>query len=163
MADHDDAAAVGDVPQELEDVLHLHVVEMRRGLVREDERRVVSQGSGNRDPLLLTTGKVARPVVPTVPQTDLLEQPVGALAGGRGAETCGPQRNLDVLARGQARNEIERLEDDSDAVPAVLGQRSARERRDLDASELHAASGRREDRREDRQQRRLAATAGAEE
>ena len=80
----------------------------------------------------------------------MLEQAVCALLGRTRTEPGSPQRHLHVLGRVEAGDEVERLEDDSHAVPAVLGERRPRESGYLDSAELHAATGRPEDRRENR-------------
>ena len=95
--DDDDATAVGDVAQELEHSLHLHVVEVRRRLVGEHKRRIVRERPGDGDPLLLAAGQVARPVVPAVFEANLFEEAVGALTCRRRAQARGAQRHLNVL------------------------------------------------------------------
>jgi hypothetical protein len=48
-------------------------IEMGRGLVREEGCRFVGDGAGDRDPLLLTTRKLARAPVVALFETDMVE------------------------------------------------------------------------------------------
>jgi len=56
---HDDqASVVGDLAQQAQDPVNLDVVQVGGGLVGQDEGRVVGQGAGDGDSLLLATGEI---------------------------------------------------------------------------------------------------------
>jgi hypothetical protein len=52
--DHHDPAGLGEIPEQAEHALDLDVVQVRGRLIRQDQRRVMGQGAGDGDPLLLT-------------------------------------------------------------------------------------------------------------
>ena len=127
---HDDhPARVGDLAQQPQHALDLYVVEVGRGLVRKQQRRVERQRARDRDALLLAAGQLAGPVQAAPAEAHLGQQLLGAPARPARGHAGRPQRYLHVLRRGQARHQVERLEDHPDAVAAVLGQRPAAERR----------------------------------
>jgi hypothetical protein len=66
-------------------------------------------------------------MVAPIGEADLVEQGVGALPRRSRTEPCRPERDLDILGGGEARDEVERLEHDSYPVPAVLGECRTRE------------------------------------
>ena len=72
--DHDDPLPRREVAQQAQHLLDLDVVEVRGRLVGEQQRRVERERPGDRDPLLLAAGHVARAVVHALGEPDLLEQ-----------------------------------------------------------------------------------------
>src|SRR5207247_2272918 len=64
--DDNDSAAVCDLPEQAQHALDLNVVEVRRGLVGEKERRIERERTSDRHPLLLPAREIARTVVATV-------------------------------------------------------------------------------------------------
>ena len=118
----------GQLAQQPQHLLDLDVVEVRGRLVGEEQRRVERERPRDRDPLLLTARQVAGTVVHAVAETDLLEQLGRARAPLRPrAPSPRAQRDLDVLERGEARHQVERLEHDADGVAPVLGELRALE------------------------------------
>ena len=79
------------------------------------------------------------------------------------AQALRAQGHLDVLGCGQARDQVERLEDDADPAPAIVVESAPVELGHLGAVQPHASPLRAQDRREYRQQRGLAASARAEQ
>ena len=95
-------------------------VEVAGGLVGEDDRRAAGQGAGHGDALLLAAGELAGPVVEAVGEADGVDDLVEPCRVGLAAGQVHGQR--DVLDRGQRRHQVERLEDEADAVAAQLGE-----------------------------------------
>ena len=122
--DDDESAAVGQATEQADDAVDLQVVEVGGGLVGEQDGWVVGQRPGDRHPLLLAAGQVARLVLDAVGQPDLVEQLQGACPGRPRSDAGASQRHLHVLGRAEAREEIERLEDDADLSTPVLGERA---------------------------------------
>ena len=89
-------------------------VQLARGLVREQQPRPVGEGAGDRDPLLLAARQLVRAVLRPRLEPDELEQLGDAPVALRGSAADEPQRDLDVLGRGQDRDQAERLEDERD-------------------------------------------------
>ena len=97
-------------------------VERAGRLVGQDDPRVVHQRPRDRHALLLPAGELARLVVLASGQADRaqrLQRPLAALAAGVvGVQ----QRQLDVLRRAGARQQVELLEDEPDLPVADLRQ-----------------------------------------
>jgi len=95
-------------------------VQIPRGLVGEDDGRVVDQGPGHGHPLLLATGELARPAVHELHKT----KPLGGLVGlapafGQG-HLLDPQRVGDVVGDVHVREQGVVLEDHRD-IPFAGG------------------------------------------
>ena len=139
VRDEDDGLPL--VVQGLEDrhdLLRRPRVEVARRLVREEDRRLVHEAPRDRDPLLLAARELGRRVVPAVREADALEAPQRPRARLRVGELRllrVEERQLDVLERRRAREEVEVLEDEADLVVPDLGARVASERRHVDAVE----------------------------
>jgi hypothetical protein len=102
---HGLAQPVHDLPEQTEDLSAGAGVQRPGRLVGEDHRRAGHQRSCDRHPLLLAARKLRRPVPRTIGEPDLVEhlpQPGGVRAGAGQ-----PQRQGDVLRRGQRRQEVE--------------------------------------------------------
>src|SRR5439155_24193966 len=141
--------------EELEDAIDVEVVEMSGRLVRQYERRIQRECAGDRDTPLPSTRELRRPVRPPPSERHPLEKLVRPLARDAPPHSSRAERHLDVLGRGQAGNQIERLEYDSDPVLPVVGQSGPAEAGHLDLVDPNAALSRTKDRREDREQRGL--------
>ena len=119
----DDEALTGrefaDQPQHL---LDLNEVQVCGGLVGQDQRRVESDRAGDGDALLLSAAEVAGAVPHPVLQTDPLQQFLGALARLPAVHACRVHRHHHVLDRGQAGQQVERLEHDPDRAAPVHRQ-----------------------------------------
>src|SRR5262249_22554091 len=90
-----------------------------------------------------------------------LEQLARPLAPGHAANALEVERDLDVLQRAEAREEVIGLEDEADAGEADAAALDFAERRDIDPVNLNAALGWAQDGADDREQRRLAAARRA--
>jgi hypothetical protein len=159
--DRGDLLGPDDRPQELHDHVPGVGIELARRLVGEEEARLVRQGPGEGDALLLAAGELVRAVPRAIAQPDDLEEigdpPVSlAWIGVDEAE-----RDLDVLARGQEWDEPERLEDERHDAPADPDQLALVHRRDLVSVDDDAARGRLVEAAEQVEERCLAAPRSA--
>ncbi len=102
MGRHDDHPTFVAQPlEEPDDRLGLDVVEVGRRLVGEQQRRVVPEPAGDRDPLLLAAGQATRQMLPAVAEVDLFQQFVGPGEGilavhageGAAARRCSRERS----------------------------------------------------------------------
>src|SRR5689334_3580506 len=75
----------------------------------------------DRDPLLLPARELAREVVEPVAEAHQLEGELGALPALLAAHAHQQQGKLDVLQRGQHRDQVVELEDETDVARAPLG------------------------------------------
>src|SRR5512143_689943 len=89
-------------------------VERPGRLVAEEEGGPLCDRTGDGDALLLAARELRREVVDPGGETDQRER-----VGGRQGIFGDLGRELDVLARGQARNQVVELEDEADLVAAV--------------------------------------------
>ncbi len=124
--DDDDAARAGQRPQEPQDALDLHVVQVSGGLVGQHEGRVGGERTGDGDALLLPARQPARAVVQPVAQVDLGHEHPRPLERAAPRHPGDEERRGDVLDRRQAGHQVEGLEDDPDRRPPV--RRRARRR-----------------------------------
>ena len=76
-----------ELAQEPQHAVDLDVVEVRGRLVGEEQRRIEREGAGDGDPLLLTTRKIAGPVMHAVLEADLAEHRFGTSACASRART----------------------------------------------------------------------------
>ena len=97
-------------------------VEVSGWLVGEQDVRVVCEGPRDRHSLLLAAGELRRKVVGSSGEPDRLEELVDSGAAGVAVESARGHRHLDVLPRGQRRDEVELLEDEPDRGPPQPGQ-----------------------------------------
>ena len=124
-----------DVPDEQHDPLPGLRVELAGRLVGEQEPRPVRERPGDRHPLLLAARELVRAVLRPLAEADELEELGHAGVALSGIRPDEAERHLDVLGRGQDRDQAERLEHERDRVAAhargrVLGQ--ARDLRPVD-------------------------------
>ena len=92
-------------------------VERSERLVEQQHLRLVREGAGERDALLLAAGKLARGASAEAGQTDHFQQLVAAAAAFGGLDAADAQRELDVLGRRHAAEQRIALEHESDAAP----------------------------------------------
>ena len=124
--DDHDATRCRELAQQSQHAVDLDVVEVRGGLVGQHERRIVRERTGDGHALLLPARHVGGPVRRALGELHPLEQRVRPLLGLLAGHLPGLQRDLHVLARGEARDEVERLEHDADGVAAVARELAAR-------------------------------------
>ena len=135
----------------------LHV-EAGRRLVEEEDARAVQQRQREVQPALHAARVGRRPAIGGVGEADALEQLVAAAAALGARDALQPALQAHVLAAGQHRVERHVLQRDADRG-AHLGSLL----RDVVARDGRPARGRRQQRREHLDGRRLAGAVGAEE
>ena len=107
-------------------------IEVSCGLVSEENAWLASNCAGDRDPLLLTTGKLTGQMFGSMAHADTLERFRYALFAFSGIHTAIGQRQFDVLVDRKIADQIEALENESDL--AITNARALREREILDRS-----------------------------
>lgn len=95
-------------------------VEVTRGLVGEKNLWPVYESASDRNPLLFSAGKLNRVVMQSVFETDPLQQICGTAA--RMIFTTDLRRHHHVFQRGQGRQQLKALEDETDKLVADLSQ-----------------------------------------
>src|SRR4051794_24646977 len=159
---HDGDAEVGaEVPEQADDGGAGLVVEVGGRLVGEGQPRVADERTRDRGPLLLAAGHLRRHVVDAVAEADQLQQLDRPPAQRRPVVGLEHQRQLDVLDRGQERDEVVALEDVADRVVAQGGELALGERRGVLAVDGDRALGRPVEPADHVEQRRLAAARRA--
>ena len=133
-------------------------VEVAGGLVGEEDAGPMAEGAGQRHALLLASRELGRVVVAAAAEADPVQQLVRPLLGLQPAQL---QRHLDVLARGEGRDELERLEHEADLLAAEAGPLVFAQRAELLAVEPDAAGGGPVEPGEQAEQRALAAAGRA--
>src|SRR5437879_2593821 len=134
---HDRLAQIGDgLAHELEDLRARLRVEVAGRLVGEDDLRSACESARDGDALLLPTRKLGRPVLQAVGKANRADHTVepllvGFLPGER-------ERQRDVLDRRERRDQVVRLEDEPDLVPADDRQLLLGARGDLDVAQQDA-------------------------
>ena len=137
-------------------------VEIARGFVGGDDRRIVGERARNRDALLLAAGERRRQLVRAVGQTDVreqLERALAALAHRPGSQEIHRQRH--VLGDGQRRQQLEELEHDPHRRAAEAGERALGRTAERHAGHRDVTRGRAVDPADQVEQRRLAAAGFA--
>ena len=94
--------------------------------------------AGERDALLLASGKLGGIVTETVAEAHLFE--LGPRARGRVVHAGKLQAGGDIFERGHGRDEVKRLEHDANSLSAEPGQSIFVHRTELDAVDLNFAS-----------------------
>ena len=97
-------------------------VQVARGFVGQDDGRVVHQCPGDSHALLLSPRKLCRVVIQPVAQAHLFQQSAGLGFSLPARDTSEHEGQGGVLQGGQARQQVEGLEDEADAPTAVVRQ-----------------------------------------
>jgi len=108
--------------KEIEDLLSRLRVELARGFVRQEERRVVCEGNRDRDPLLFAAAQFVRSMDGPLGHPDEFQEFLPPFVPDGGSLRRESHRELDVLLRGEGRDEVEELEDETDALEAIPDQ-----------------------------------------
>ena len=122
VRDQDDRpAVVGDLAQQPEHLVSRFLVEVAGRLVGEDQARVVDQGAGDREPLLLAAGQHTGQPCGGVGHPEAFDHRPGTGLGA-GAVPRQARREQHVLGAGQLGQQVEELEHEPDQPPAHVDQ-----------------------------------------
>ena len=148
-----------DGAEQLEHVVRGVRVELAGRLVGEQQGRLVGEGDGDRDPLLLAAGQLRRPVVSPVGQADEVEQPRRSRRPVAPRDALEQHRQLDVLPGGQVGEQVAcgLLPDEAEHLAPVAGPFGGAHLADPVAGDDDTSGGRDVEAAEDAQQRALAA------
>ena len=138
-------------------------VERGGGLVADDEARFVDERAGDGDALLLAAGKLVRQLVRLIGDIELLHHRDGPFAGLPAVHTARDQGYGGIAGRVDRGDEIVLLEDETDILQSEADQIVVGQTIDRSAEHLYAALGRPQDAAHDRNQRRLARPALADQ
>ena len=131
-------------------------VEVAGRFVGEQHGRLHDRGAGDGDALALAAGELVRTVSGAVGEAVVMQRALDApLALGR-RDAGEDHRQGDVLGRGQARHQVEALEDEADALAAHARLLDRRERRHVAPFEPVGAGVGAVEQAEQVEQRRLA-------
>lgn len=138
VGDDDDghAETPAGVLQQLQNRLARVIVQGARRLVTEEQLRVLREGPGDGDALLLTAGELGREVLRPLLQAHLFQHLPRVQGPGREL-----RRDLDVLERREIRDQVIELEHKAHVVSAVGGELGFIKGRDLLPVDGHAAVG----------------------
>ena len=138
------------------DLVAARRVEIAGRLVGDEQGRAGDDGAGDGHALLLAAGELGRRVVLAAAQADLGQRLHGELAPLAAGRAAIDQRQLDILGRRGARQQIVALEDEADIEVAQVRAAVAVEPAGVDAVEAVAAGGRRIEAADDVHRRRFA-------
>src|SRR5947207_3000540 len=159
VRDHDDRlAAAVQVAEHLHQLGAGGRVEVPGGLIGEQDGGLVHERPGDRDPLALAARQLVGPVVHPVAQPDPGERLGGVLAPLAGGLPRIDQRQLHIVERRRPRQQVERLEAESDLLVADAGQLITRQVAHLLPVQPVFARARRVEAADQVHQRRLART-----
>src|SRR3989441_2105111 len=160
---HDDRLAVLE-RQRLEEVRdHARVggVEVAGRLVRENQRRIVGERERDGDALLLAAAQLLGQLLPFRFEADETKQRLRTRLTRRFRDARHHHRQLEVLDRGDARNQIEELKHEPDAVQPMLLESALVHDAQVLSLDQNLPRRRPIDAAEQIEQRRLAAAARA--
>ena len=141
MRDHDhrDARPV-DLLQQLENAPRHLGIQVAGGLVGEQDPRLTDQRAGDRHSLLLSAAQLVRQRMHARSQAHLVDHAVDAAAPLPGGEIPVSQRQRDVVADVEVRDEIEALEDEAELLVAERRPLPIRQRHHVMAVQAVAAA-----------------------
>ena len=108
--------------EKLEDARSIVRVEVAGRFIGQDERRAMDQRTGHGGALHFSPAQLVREGVGPRGQSDQFEHFPGAGAGLLGAVATQQEGKFDVFHRGHGGEEVEKLEDDAEALAAVGGK-----------------------------------------
>ena len=97
-------------------------IEVAGGLVGQDDGGAVDQGAGDGHALALAAGELIGLVIHALAQADVGQRFLGAVDALGGGGAVVDQRQLHVVQRGGAGQQIEGLKDEADLLVADAGQ-----------------------------------------
>ena len=137
------------------------VVQVPRGLIRQDQPRTLQESPADGDPLHLSAAQVADRIIGAIGQADPFQQlqhPRFEVTSSPVGDQC---RESHVLPDRQVGQEMEELEDESDLVPAQQGPVAVRIAGQVLSQNLDSTMGRKVDARGQMKEGGLAAATSA--
>src|SRR2546423_9091915 len=121
-----------DPLEQFEGAAGVFAVEIPRRFVGEDDARVVREGTSDSHPLLFAAGKMPARPFRFLPEADFLEKKLGTLHHFRFAQLIpAPHRDHHVFLRGKIFEEEMELEDESQQLVPLSGERVVLELGDI--------------------------------
>ena len=114
-------------------------VQITGRLIADQQSRIRDQRTGDSHPLLLTARQFTRFVICPIGQSNDLECDVCITAPLGSGQPGQQQRQLDIAARIEYRQQIVELKDEADVFRSPVGQRSARKRIEVFACDEYFA------------------------
>ncbi len=149
------------VRSKIQNELPVDAIQVTRGLVRHQDRRLGHERASQRHALLLTPGKLDRIMIQAVAEADAFEQLTRTNSSGSGAAAQQFVGQEDVLFGGERGNQLVTLKDESDLAAADHGELVFAEAGDIGAVQHDAARGDRVEAGQQTEQRALAAAGSA--
>ncbi len=140
VRDHDDGhpEARLNFAKQQKNLLAVDAVEIAGGLVGEKNCGAIDERAGDGAALLFAAREFRWTVAAARGETDVFEGGLNA-GGSLGAIDFGEaERQLDVFREGHAGEEIERLEDHADGVPAVAGEFDGIDRGEIASADVNS-------------------------
>ena len=120
VRDHEDGVAgFVELAKNVNDDFFVGFVEISGGLVGEDEFWLIDERAGDGDALLFAAGKICGEMLEAISKADSLERFDGLRFVGDGVEVL---REHDVFERGEIRDEMKLLEDETDFFGAITDE-----------------------------------------
>ncbi len=124
--DHGAVRRARDFAEKIEHDLAVARIQCGGGFVTNDQWRLMDQGAGDGNALLLAAGEFVGALFPTVPEADLLKNFTRALDGDAVGISLNQQRHAHVFGNGKRGDEIELLENKTDVLGAEVRERAVR-------------------------------------
>jgi hypothetical protein len=132
-------AVAASAPQQLEHVRRGFRVEVARWLVGEHQLRRVNHGAGDRDALLLAARDILGEALGTVREPELREQGGPRAPHRIWRDIVQREGQLDVFGDRQCRYQVERLEHETEPMPAPSRAFRLRQHREIGVVDAHDA------------------------
>ena len=162
VGDEDDGFAVGvELVEEVEDFEAGLGIEVAGGFVGEDEERVVDEGAGDGDALLLAAGELLGAVVEAMAEADELREGDAVFVAVGEIAALVKERDVDVLDDRELVDEVVGLEDEAERAAAEGGELVVVHGGDVLAAEKIFAGGGAVEAAEDVEESRFARTRRA--
>ena len=141
MGNHDEGQTefLTGLEEKVENFVGVLSVKSSGRLVRHDDVGIVDKRAGDRNTLLLTSGKLARQVAETVAEVEGLNKVTEVLLIAHVGLVAHHGRDEDVLKRGELRNEVVTLENESHVFAAEASELVVRKLGDLRAVYRYAS------------------------
>lgn len=123
MSDHDDGLALSvELCEEIHDLASRDGVEIPGWFIRENDFRIIEEGAGDGDALLLSSGELAGHTRELVGESESVHERRRSCESFGGIGSRIDSRECDVFEGIEAREEIELLEDEPDFAIADIGE-----------------------------------------